>query len=286
MKKILGVLMVVNCLFSCSYFEKNTQEDAVARVGDKFLSADALQKLISEDISKEDSINIVTNYINTWAKKQLLVKKARINLDEQQITDFEELVNQYRADLLIAAYKEALVANSMDTIISPEEIKAYYEGNKENFKLNEALLKMRYIQVDKSYDEMDTAKELLRSYSSEDQKKLEEMSLQFKAYSLNDSTWIKVSSLVQKIPPITYDNKDDYLKKSQFFELTDSLEVYLVHIKDVLKRNDIAPESYVIPTLKQIILNKRKLEFIRNLEKDLMDEAIQKKQYEIYENRN
>ncbi|XLS30346.1 peptidyl-prolyl cis-trans isomerase [Flavobacteriaceae bacterium M23B6Z8] len=286
MKKILGLLLLMNGLFSCSYFEKNTQEDAVARVGDNYLSAEELSKVISEDTSEEDSINIVRNYINTWAKKQLLVNKARINLDEQQIEDFEELVNQYRADLLIAAYKEALVANSMDTIVSQEEIKAYYEDNKENFKLNEALLKMRYIHVDKTYDDLDTAKELLRSFSAEDQAKLDEMSLQFKAYSLNDSTWIKVSQLVQKIPPINYDNKDSYLKKSQFFELTDSLEVYLVHIKDVLKRNDIAPESYVVPTLKQIILNKRKLEFIRNLEKDLMDEAVQKKRYEIYEKRN
>ncbi|WP_340203357.1 peptidyl-prolyl cis-trans isomerase [Ascidiimonas sp. W6] len=286
MKKILILVLSAGCYVSCSYFEKKIEENVVARVGDNFLYEEEIQKLISEDVNEEDSINIVTNYINTWAKKQLLVEKARINLDERQIAEFEDLVNQYRADLLIATYKEALVATTMDTVIATSEINSYYEDNKENFKLNEPLYKMRYIHLDKSYDELDTARELLKRYNQEDQEKLEEMSLQFKASSFNDSTWIKVSQLVQKIPLISFDNTDDYLKKSQFFELTDSLEVYLVHIKDVLKRNDIAPESYVNPTLRQIILNKRKLEFIRNLEKELMDEAVQKKQYEIYENRN
>lgn len=286
MRKLVVVLTLLGSFTACSYFEKEQEQDVIARVGDKYLYRTEVQKVISDDISREDSINIVTNYINVWAKKQLLVEKARFNLDEEKINKFEELVNQYRSDLLIAAYKEALVANAMDTVVSPEETSNYYAENKENFKLNEALLKMRYIHVDKEYDELGKAREMLQRFNEEDKQVLEEMSLQFKSSSLNDSTWIKFTQLVQKIPSINFDNKDDYLKKSQFFELTDSLEVYLVHINDVLKRNDIAPEAYVLPTLKQIILNKRKLEFIRNLEKELMDEAIQNKQYEIYEKRN
>jgi hypothetical protein len=286
MKKIVMLLGCFGCITSCSYFEKEVAEDVIARVGDQYLYSKDLERIISEDLSAEDSINITRNYINTWAKKQLLVDKARFNLEEEKINEFEELVNQYRSDLLIAAYKEALVAASMDTLVSAEEITEYYSENKENFKLNEALLKVRYIHTDKSYDEIDKAKQLLKRFNAEDKEALEEMSLQFKGSSLNDSTWIKFTQLVQKIPAINFDNKKDYLKKSQFFELTDSLEVYLVHVSDVLKRNDIAPEPYVIPTLKQIILNKRKLEFIRNLEKELMDEAIQKKQYEIYEKVN
>lgn len=283
MRKLLVLLTYLFCATSCNLFDTEVNQDVVARVGDQYLYASDLKKVISEDLSEEDSIIITRNYIDIWAKKQLLVEKARFNLEEKKINEFEDLVNQYRSDLLIAAYKEALVANNMDTTVTSNEITRYYSENKENFKLNEALLKLRFIHTDKSYAELEAAKQLLQRFNEEDKEALEEMSLQFKGSSFNDSTWIKFTQLVKIIPLINFDNKNNYLKKSQFFELTDSLEVYLVHITDVLNRNDIAPESYVIPTLKQIILNKRKLEFIRNLEKELMNEATQNKQYEIYE---
>lgn len=67
-----------------------------------------------------------------------------------------------------------------------------------------------------------------------------------------------------------------------FLELRDSLGLYLISIKEHLMRNDEAPLEYVMPTVKQIILNKRKLELIKELEKDITKDAIKNKQFEIY----
>ena len=285
MKKLLLMIVLVGNLYSCAYFKKNEiTEKVIARGGDTYLYESDLEGILSENASKEDSTTIINGFINTWAKKQVLVERAAINLDEEKIEEFEKLVTQYRADLLIAAYKEALVNERMDTLVTYNEMQTFYEANKENFKLNEQLVQLRYIRVNADYSDLPLITEMLERFNEEDKEELDRLSLQFKSFSLNDSTWVKVSQLLQKVPPITMDNKSDYLKKSQFFELTDSLEVYLIQVKDVLNRNDIAPQAYVSPTLKQIILNKRKLEFIRDLEKELINEAIQKKQYEIYEN--
>ena len=53
-------------------------------------------------------------------------------------------------------------------------------------------------------------------------------------------------------------------------------------VKEVLKRNDIAPMSYITPTIKQIILQKRKLELLRKIEVDLLNDAIKKQYFEEY----
>lgn len=74
------------------------------------------------------------------------------------------------------------------------------------------------------------------------------------------------------------------LKKSNFVQLQDSLGVYLVKIEDVLNPNDTPPLSYIKPTLKQIILNKRKLELIKKFEADITKDAIETKNFEIYTN--
>ena len=88
--------------------------------------------------------------------------------------------------------------------------------------------------------------------------------------------------MIEKIPVVTAENKDQLLKKSNFIQLKDSLGVYLVQINDVLSRNDTAPLEYVKPTIDQIVINKRKLEIIKEIEKDITKDAIKNKQFETY----
>ena len=87
---------------------------------------------------------------------------------------------------------------------------------------------------------------------------------------------------MDKIPVLNSENKSQLLKKSNFIQLKDSLGVYLMQINDVLMRNEIAPLEYVKPTIDQIVINKRKLELIKELEKDITKDAIKNNQFEIY----
>ena len=72
------------------------------------------------------------------------------------------------------------------------------------------------------------------------------------------------------------------LKKSNFIEIKDSLGLYLINIKDVLKSNQYAPLDYVSETLETMIINSRKLKFIDQLRKDITTDAIKNKRFEIY----
>ena len=55
-------------------------------------------------------------------------------------------------------------------------------------------------------------------------------------------------------------------------------------VTDVLEINDTAPFDYIIPDIKQLILNKRRLDFARRLETEIIDEAIKKNEFEVYGN--
>ena len=82
---------------------------------------------------------------------------------------------------------------------------------------------------------------------------------------LNDSVWVKYTDLVSKVAILKNEDKSQLLKKGNFIEKEDSLSLYLVTIKEVLKRNEIAPKSYITPTIKQMILHQRKLLLLRNI---------------------
>src|SRR5210317_1452875 len=256
-------------LSSCEYLKPSETKDAIARVNDDYIYKDDIKSLISEGISKEDSTLRVNNFINQWATKKLLQNQAEINLSLDKQERFNKLVEQYKSDLFIKAYLEALVMQKIDTIVSIEEANEVYNRNKETFKLNEELIKFRYINVNQNIEGLETIKKRFKNFNEEDKNILDSISIQFKAYSLNDSIWIKVEQAVSNIPVIKPETRSELLKKSNFIQLQDSLGLYLMQVNDVLYRNDIAPIEYVMPTIKQIVINKRKLEFIKQLEKDI-----------------
>jgi hypothetical protein len=280
--KTYFILVLSLCLLSCVYFKETDERIPIARVYDSYLYEDDIKDLIAEGTSEEDSTLIVNGFINRWATQRLLMEGALLNLPVNKQEDFNKLVTQYKNDLYTKAYLDALVNKNINTTVTLDQAKEVYENNKETFKLNEELVKFRYISLPQNAINRSDVEKRFNRYNQEDKRYLDSISVQFKTYSLNDSIWIKVSQIVEKIPVVNSDNKKELLKKSNFLQLKDSINLYLMQINDVLFQNDYAPLEYVKPTIDQIVINKRKLELIKQLEKDITKDAIKNKQFEIY----
>jgi hypothetical protein len=270
-------------LQSCNYFtvKKDSILEPVARVNDVYLYKDDLTDVFKKDISEQDSITLVNNYINNWIKQQLLLSKAQLNLENKN-AEFEDLVKKYREDLFINSYKEAVVKQYLDTVITEDDIDEFYLNNNELFKLNEELVKLKYIKIGK---EASNKKELIRLFKStkkSDFENLKKKVILLQSHHLNDSIWIKYSDLTNEIPILKTEDKQQLLKKENFIQKEDSLSLYLVTIKKVLQSNETAPKSYITPTVKQMILHQRKLLLLRNIEETLINDATKKQQFEIY----
>lgn len=275
--------MVASLLVSCEYFEAQPEEGAVARVNESYLYFSDIEKLVPDNTSPQDSALIVSNYINRWATQQLLIDQANINLRSDKLEQFDKLVAEYKNDLLIDAYKNVIVGKQLDSTITDAEFEDYYAKNKENFKLNEIILKVRFLHLPVSYEGLESVKEKFIRYNEEDKTTLNGQNFQFISSNLNDSVWVKREALLTALP-ILRPKSEEVLKKSNFSQFQDSLGVYLMKIENILNPNEIAPLPYIKPTLRQIILNKRKLELIRKLETDITRDAIEQNKFETYPN--
>ncbi|HZJ19836.1 MAG TPA: peptidyl-prolyl cis-trans isomerase [Pricia sp.] len=280
---VLCCLFATVLLGACNYIWKKEQPEALARVGETYLYKDDVKALMGKNLSKEDSASFVTNYINNWASKQLLLDKAKINLTEDELAEYDALVADYRTDLYTRAYKEALVQQVNDSTVSKVELESFYEKEKENFRLKEMLVKLRFVALPKDFLNKVEVAERLKNFGEKDRKVLDSISVQFRKTSFNDSIWVTASRIIDEIPPLTFENIDKQLKKSQFLNLEDDNGVYLAKILDVRPVDDIAPLSFIEPTIEQVLLSRRKLDFIRKLETEVIDEAIKKKEFEVYE---
>lgn len=267
----------------CDVSKPDANGIPLARVNDVYLMAEDIDLTEFENLNPEDSLLQIQTVIRNWATQQLLIDGASMNLEEKQQSDFEALVEQYRTDLYTSAYVEALVQRNLDTSITTTELSVTYNQNKELFVLRENLLKLRYINIGSNISNVNEIKRRFKRYNSEDQAILDTISIQFNSFFLNDSIWIKEDQVVSKIEPLQKGFNKLLLKKPNFIQLNDSLELYLIQIKEVLASGLQAPIEYVLPTLRQIIINQRKLKLIGQLKNEIVNDAIKNKKFEIYE---
>ena len=278
MKSIYLIVLLLIC--SCD-LSTNEESNAVARVGEDFLFKSDLEDQIGPNGS--DSIQITTRTINEWAEELLYLKKAEINLSSREKKRLEELVSTYRNDLYVKTYKDKAIQSQLDSIVEKEEIESYFEQNKLNFKTNKDLMRGRYVRVRNENYNLRSIRKSIRRFNEDDKVFLDSIALQFTTYSLNDSIWVQASQFFNRLPSISERRYKNFLKNDTFFELQDSLEVYLVVVEEVVLRNYLAPLEYVEPTLKQILINKRKLELMRQLDREIIEEGLRQNIYEVYE---
>lgn len=268
---------------ACDYLPitAKDQREAVARVKKAYLYKDELKHLKIEGMAPQDSALTVNNYINLWVKHQLLLDKAKLNLEERS-AEFEALVEKYEGDLYINSYKEAVVQQNLNKDVSEEEVENFYNEKRQNFRLNEELMQLKFIKFEKSISNPKELIKLFKSKKEADLDSLKSMELSLNSHHLNDSVWVKYNDVVRQIPALKEFDKKSLLKKDNFIQKEDSLNVYLVTIIEVLDRNEIAPLSYVKPTLIQMIIQQRKLLLLREIEETLVNDARKKQEFEIY----
>lgn len=275
-------LILLSLFASCNYFKPEAKPQSIARVNDAYLFKEDIKDLVPPGTSKEDSIIIVRNFIDRWASQKLMMSGAEMNLSAERQEEYNKLVKQYKVDLYTRGYLEELVKTTIDTVISDSELQGYYKENKENFKIDETLVKLRYIHLSKDHPKYASIKSKFFDYKKSDEKFWDTYGMQFKSFVLNDSVWVELNQVYKKLPFITPENRESYISQGKSIEKADSLEVYLVKITKVLEKNQVSPYEYIRPTLQQVILNNRKLELIKKIEKEITDDAIKNKKYEIY----
>tara|TARA_B100001564_G_scaffold12548_2_gene10025 strand:+ start:12441 stop:13292 length:852 start_codon:yes stop_codon:yes gene_type:complete len=270
-------------LISCDNSNKSLEDSLLARVNDDFLTIDQIDTDIFNELNFNDSVVQIKNYITEWATRKLLEEGAYLNLENQKQFEFNSLIEKYKSDLYTSAYLDALVNQSLDTIISKIELKEVYENNKELFVLNEDLVKLRYIIFDSNISDEDEIKTLFMRYSDEDKVRLKKISNQFKSFFFNDSIWIRSKDIIEKIPALNYDIGKVLSKNRNFIQFKDSIGLYLININDFANVGNQAPISYIDPTLRQIIINKRKYDLAKKLKVEILNNAIKNKKFQVYE---
>ena len=277
------IILFIGLFMSCdTYFKKNTPNNILARVGDTYLHKDDISLAFPDNLKASDSLAFIDNYINNWASDQLLFDKSRINLSEEQLASFDLLLLKYKRDLYKTAYLEALVRRGVDSLVTAAALLQFYDEEMKSFELKETIAQIRFVTLPLDYIDKEAVGARLKRFTKSDQKYLDSITVQFNSRNFNDSVWVSSTKIIREIPPLAFGNNKWYLKNESFFDLQDSIGVYLGNVVSIKEVGEIAPLSYIKATIKQVIISRRRLNFVRNLKSEILEEAIDENEFEIY----
>ena len=253
---VIGIAFLL-LMAGCDYFQKSSKEVVLAECYGKYLFESDLQGVVPEGATIMDSIQLVSTFIDSWIRRQVLIHQAENNLNTEQL-DLKKQMEEYRNSLVIYAYESQLIEQKLDTVVSEEEIAEYYDQNKENFQLRNTMVRVAYVILDDDCKQRANFQKLL---SDPDTLMLQNIDIQAAYYAVKSyvdvDQWMRLDELTNIIP-IQIFNTESFLKRNKFvcFDMNDY--TYMVRFVDYLLEESLSPIEMERDNIKSVILARRK----------------------------
>lgn len=260
----------------------NNNDEPLASVGEQILYRSQVQEVLPKGLDKEDSISRSNSYIDKWIRQELFIQKADENLSAEQ-KDVRKEVEDYRNSLIIYKYKNELIKQRMDTLVTTSQIEDYYNKNTSDFNLNYSIVKATFVMIPTGLADPELVKTMITDTSTEGIDELRDYCGQYaKKANISADEWMSFQTLEKNFPEKVED-EEAFLKHTALHEMNDSNYYYIVRIHEYKLSNDLAPVEFVGKNIKNLILNQRKIKFLKEIEENIYNEGVRKKKFKIYD---
>jgi len=283
------IVLISSLLFSsCDLFkfksEEKEEDDAVlAAVDENKLRKSDLDFITKDITSEEDSANLSERYMQSWIKKQLMIREAGKNMAYDEAELNRKLLD-YRYALMVYEFEKSYVDNNLDKNVSEAEISDYYVQNQANFTLKKIIVRTNFLKIEKNIPQKTEIARLLNSNRQRDQKDLREMALRFATnYYLEDSTWIEFDDIILNTPLVHNNNHVQLLREDDLIQVDDGEYSYYFKILEYKLQDQVPPIEFVKEEISKIIINKRRVALAEKLHKEVYQRALETNEIKIYD---
>ncbi len=283
MLKAFGfILLGVGLTFNACLFDRPVDGTPLAKVGDQVLYLADLQSVLPSGLGYEDSVMMAEDYISKWIRNELLIKKAEENLPSS-LKDFTKELKDYRNSMIIYRYKMELMLQRLDTIVGTRELQTYYNENKDNFVLNKSIVKALFIQIPLEVSRPEQVKVFCEQINDANLAELREFCLRYAVVcDIYSDDWVDLEPFLLRLTDWT-GSEDRSIYPNAMIEHRDQDFYYLLRIIDHQPANSVAPMEYAESQIKNIIVNRRRIEFLKKVEDDVYLEGVRNNKFKLYE---
>ncbi len=284
---VLSVLMTLLC--GCQALEKKQQVGAVAELNGHYLYRSTLDSL-TLGLNSEDSLRVVQLFIRQWAQDILLYDNSTARTHRE----IEKMVSEYRRTLYAQAYEDRLVERRMPKSIPDSAVQAIYDRMPDRFILDESIVKGVLLVVPNDAPNLSKVKQWLLKIGTERQEKKNSKATNVlddiekyvyqnaSGYELFTDQWTTVTALTRQMP-VERADLETKLKYGNRIEISDSTQTFILQVTEKHMRGEKMPVEYARPQIEKIILNARRVEFLRKERERLYNDAVQEKKITFFD---
>ena len=276
MKYIPLLLLCMFAFFACENARTDQSQGYVlVKIKDRILTSEEVELLIPKGISSDDSLLRAESLVKKWIIDVLMDDIAYQNIGDDKV-EIDNLVNEYRRSLVRHRFQERIVKDKISAGITEYNQMAYYEENKEKFVLDANLIKGLFIKVSASAPGLDNVRKWYVSATEESLEKIEKYSIQNAIiYDYFYEQWATFDEVMEKIP-YKVSNPVQFLKVNDHLEVSDSTHIYFLKISEKLLVGNVAPFDFVRTNILSMMVNKRKIDYLREFGENLYVDAVRK----------
>ena len=279
MKYFLSIIVVLLAI-SCNNHSNSKKPDVLVKVGNKVLDRSVLDENIPGGLSKEDSIIAAEHFIRMWINENLLYNIALKNINDKETID--RLVENYRRSLLIYQYEEQLVNERLTKDIDEQALYDYYNLHKDKLKLDKPLVKGIFLKVPINAPQVDEIRTWYKSKAPGARENLQKYSLKNAAnFDYFVDKWVDFNDVMNNFPKEQLTGNDQTAQR-KVIEKQDSDYFYFLNITDCLFPGDNTPYEYARATIQEILINQRKMDFMKEVENELYKRALTRGEIQFY----
>jgi hypothetical protein len=203
--------------------------------------------------------------VNNWIKDQLMILEAEKNMPKD--ININKMIEDYRASLMLYNYETKLASELLDTLITEDQKKAYYNAHVAEYVLSESIGKYIIAKMPLKTKGVDNFFDHLKKNNFSEVENFCKINADY--HDLDIHTWRPINQMSSFIPNnmITESNLNSdksYRKKADDFE-------YFVKIIEYHKKGSQPPFDYIESKIVKILLNERKTNLIKQKKQQLFD---------------
>ncbi|MDR0349256.1 MAG: peptidyl-prolyl cis-trans isomerase [Tannerella sp.] len=273
MRNIVFFILAVVFFNACRPSVDTEGSNALVTVHGYTLTRGEVEKIVPKNISSSDSLLIAESYVKKWVKDILTYEVAERNIGKDE-SEINHLVEEYRRSLLRYRYQNHMVRSRLSADIRENDKISFYHENMQRFTLDKNLIKGLFLKVPVDAPGLNDVRKWYKSDSPESLESIEKYSIQNASmYDYFYDRWVDFDEIIDKIP-VQITNKTQFLKSNRSIEKTDSIYCYFLNISEYILSGNITPYEYAEPQIHEMIINKRKVDFLKEFEEGLYRDAV------------
>ncbi len=267
-------------LYSCDSIANNDDNgELIAEAYQQKLHKRDVEPYLVNASTALDSQFVISRFVDEWLMDIILIEEAKKKIKNR--TKIQELVKKYEQSLIINELESMYLKNELDTVIQTEEIDSFFNFHKEDFLLQDPIVRFLFIKLPESSIN-DTFAQI---WETEDLPALREyVKLNNGVSILEAGEWQFLTSL-KNITPTSLFNKIS-LNKPNVYSFEENDQHFYLKILEIINEKDSPPVEFVKDRIQMRILQNRIKALLKAKRNQLFSDRIASKEIKIYDKKN